>query len=100
MPKIINQIRKMGEQSDQLTPSKTLYDVGWRELIIRNLVAGLSRSFGSLLFNVFILLIVGSILVKTIWPQAQSIFESLMNASKTMNQFSQTFGQLGNFSAH
>jgi len=95
--KILSPVKKIGEQSDQLTSSKTLYDVSWRELVLRNLIAGISRAFGGLLFNVIILLILGSILFTAVWPQAQSFFNSLMNASKTMSQFSQTFNQFNNF---
>lgn len=90
-------IKKLGEQSDQIAPGRSLYDVGWSELIAKNFIAGISRAFGGLVFNLLALIIIGSILVKTIWPQAQGFLDSLMNVSQTITQFEQNLVKLNNF---
>ncbi len=88
-------IKKIGEQLDNVGKDKqgndrTIYDVGWGTLIGRNLVAGMSRALGSLFLNVLFLVVLGSFLAKFIWPQLQSSFSSIMNASEVLNQFGHT----------
>ena len=88
-------IKKLGEQADNVGKDsrgqdRTIYDVGWGTLVGRNLVAGMSRALGGLILNVLFLAVLGSFLVKFVWPQLQASYSSILNASEVLNQFGQT----------
>ena len=88
-------IRKIGENLDNLGKDaqgnyRTIYDVSWRTLIGRNLVAGMSRALGGLFLNVLFLVVLGSFIATYIWPQLQGSFSSITNASEVLNQFGHT----------
>jgi len=87
-------IRKFGEQADRVTGERTIYDVSWGELVGRNFVAGMSRALGGLLFNVVLIVILGTLAVRYVWPQLQPVVENLRQSYQTLYDLEESLSQL------
>ena len=48
---------QMGSGADRIGRNRTIYDVGWRELVVKNFVAGLSRAVGGLVLNLLFFIV-------------------------------------------
>lgn len=83
----------MGEQADNLIGNRTIYDVGWGELVGRNLVAGISRALGGLLLNIVLIVILGSLVARFIWPQLQPVIENLRQSYQTLFKLEETLSR-------
>ncbi len=71
---------------DQLTKSRTQYDVHWRELITRNFVAGFSRSLGMILGQIIFFVVVLALLSRFVLPTLTPLLDSFQNATDIFNQ--------------
>ncbi|HOZ03204.1 MAG TPA: hypothetical protein PKX78_01770 [Candidatus Woesebacteria bacterium] len=78
---------QMGSGADRIGRNRTIYDVGWRELVVKNFVAGLSRAVGGLVLNLVFFVIIGSFVFQLFWPQAQATIDSLLQASNKITGF-------------
>lgn len=85
--KIIKTTEEFGQAGDTLSHGRTIYDASWRELILKNLVAGMSRAVGGLILNIVLLIVVGSFVFRLIWPQAQTTINSLLQVSHKITSF-------------
>ncbi len=80
-------IEQMGSGADRIGKNRTIYDVGWRELVLKNFVAGMSRAVGGLVLNLLFFVIIGSFVFQLFWPQAQATINSLLQASNKITGF-------------
>ena len=85
--KITREIEKLSQAGDEVGRGRTIYDASWRELILKNLVAGMSRAVGGLILNIVLLIVVGSFVFRLIWPQAQTTINSLLQVSHKITSF-------------
>jgi hypothetical protein len=83
-------VRKLGEKADNVSGDRTIYDVGWGELMGRNFVAGMSRAVGGLFINIVLVVVVGSLVVQYVWPQLQPVVDQLNNSYQTLFRLEQT----------
>lgn len=72
---------------DQLSKSKTIYDVGWNELFWRNFVAGMARTIGSLLLYAVVLFFLTSIFLQRVWPILEPVLESFETSTQFLRGF-------------
>ena len=89
--KLTKTVEEFNQTGDALGRGRTIYDVGWRELIIKNVVAGMSRAVGGLVLNLVVLVVLGSFVFRLIWPQAQTTINSLLQASHKITNFETNF---------
>lgn len=74
------------QDPDQLTKSKTMYDVGTGEIIWRNFLAGMSRALGSMVIYFAVVLFLGNIFLNYIWPSLEPSFETLGETTELLQQ--------------
>ena len=89
--KLTKTVEEFGQAGDTLGRGRTIYDVSWRELVARNVVAGISRAMGGLVLNMVVLVALGSFIFRLIWPQAQTTINSLLQASHKITNFETNF---------
>jgi hypothetical protein len=69
---------------DEITATKTIYDVSKWEVFWRNLIAGAGRALGGIVLQAIFLLIVVNLFMSQVWPILQPIMESLQTTSQTL----------------
>ena len=78
---------------DDLTKTRTIYDVGTGELIWRNFLAGMSRAVGGLVVYLIVVFILGNLFLTYVWPVFQPQFESFQDLTKTLENTNSTLKQ-------
>lgn len=81
------------DDPDNITKSKTMYDVGIGEIMWRNFLAGISRALGGLVIYFVVIFIMGHIFLTYIWPVLEPSFATLGETTdllKQMNMIQQT----------
>lgn len=58
-------------------PTRTIYDVSPKEILWRNLLAGIASGFGALLVPLIVITILGNLFLVHIWPQLKPVFDAL-----------------------
>lgn len=86
---------KIGNGGDVFRNGRSIYDIGWWELIIRNFTAGISRAAGGLVLNLLVVFILGSLVFQAFWPQAQVVYSSLIQAFGQLTNLNQQLSSLG-----
>jgi hypothetical protein len=71
---------------DQLTDSKTMYDVSPGEIFWRNLIAGAGRGIGGLIFQAIFLLILVNLFVMYVWPVLEPLFKTVDTTNQALEQ--------------
>jgi hypothetical protein len=81
-------IVKSEDGADQVSKTKTIYDVGAFEIFWRNFLAGLSRSLGGILVYLTLLIIFGGVFFNIILPKFMPVINTYMNVFKSLETIS------------
>ncbi len=88
------------QEEDQLTNSKTIYDVSKSEIFWRNVIAGAGRAVGGIIFQAIFLLIVVNLFLAYVWPVVEPLINTLNSTTQTLQdlqgQTRSGFGLFGN----
>lgn len=71
---------------DQVTTTRTIYDVSKSEIFWRNVIAGAGRAVGGIILQAIFLLIVVNFFMKQVWPAVQPLVDTLNSTSATLQQ--------------
>lgn len=71
-------------EPDQLTTSKTIYDVSKWEIFWRNVIAGAGRALGGIILQAIFLLIIINLFLNQVWPVIQPILNTLQKTTETL----------------
>lgn len=89
------------EEPDQITKTKTIYDVSAGEIMWRNFLAGISRALGGMVIYFVVIFILSHIFLTYVWPVLEPSFQTLeettdllkqMNSLNPTNSINNTFG--------
>lgn len=69
--------KKSAQDQDQVSNFKTIYDVPYREIVLRNFTAGVSRGLGGFIFSLTVLAILGAFYFQYVQPTITSVANSL-----------------------
>lgn len=72
---------------DQLTNSKTIFDVSAGEIFWRNLVAGAGRAIGGIIFQIIFFFILFQIFNQFLLPTIQPLLDTLSITTETLQKF-------------
>lgn len=69
------------QDPDQLTKSKTIYDVSKWEIFWRSFIAGAGRALGGIILQAIFLIVVVNLFMNQVWPVLEPIMDSLQTTS-------------------
>lgn len=69
---------------DQVTQTKTIYDVSKWEIFWRNFIAGMGRALGSIILQAIFLIIVVNVFMNQVWPVLKPILNTLQMTTETL----------------
>lgn len=71
---------------EQITSTKTIYEVSGFEVFWRNFVAGMGRAMGSLFVYLILFALIASIVNKYLMPHLLPLLTTLQDSVSTLNQ--------------
>lgn len=71
---------------DNVTETKTIYQVSASEIMWRNFLAGMSRALGGMVIYFVVAFIVGQVFLTFIWPVLEPTFNNLNQTTNMLNQ--------------
>jgi hypothetical protein len=88
-------ILKMAEP-DYIGPKKNLYSVGYRELVWRNFLAGISRGIGGVIVSFIFFVVIMGFVAQLLMPLLGGLFESFTQSTSAggQNQLIPSYEQL------
>jgi len=72
------------QDPDQITDTKTIFQVSPWEIFWRNIIAGMGRAVGSFVVYAVVLIVIGQILAQTVWPTIQPLLDTLQVSLETL----------------
>lgn len=69
---------------DQVTETKTMYDVSKWEIFWRNFLAGAARALGGILVQALFLIVVVNLFMNQVWPVLKPLLNTLQLTSETL----------------
>ncbi|PIR61376.1 MAG: hypothetical protein COY81_04320 [Candidatus Pacebacteria bacterium CG_4_10_14_0_8_um_filter_43_12] len=73
-------------EPDQISKTKTLYEVGAWEIFWRNFLAGASRTIGGLVIYLAVLYVLSNIFIAYVWPVIQPVFQQMGETTDLLKQ--------------
>ncbi|MDQ5951641.1 MAG: hypothetical protein QG639_922 [Patescibacteria group bacterium] len=74
------------DEPDQLTKTRTLYDVSVGEIMWRNFLAGISRALGGMVIYFVVAFLLGHVFLTYIWPVLEPSIETLGETGEILQQ--------------
>lgn len=74
------------DDPDQVTKTKTIYDVSASEIIWRNFLAGISRAVGGMVVYFLVAFLLGHVFLTFVWPILEPSIESLGKTGDVLQQ--------------
>lgn len=71
---------------DQLTKTKTIYEVSGFEVFWRNFIAGMGRAMGSLFVYLILFALIASIVNRFLMPHVLPLLTTLQDSVSTLNE--------------
>ena len=73
-------------KNDRISKTRTMYDVSAFEIIWRNFLAGASRAFGSLIFYIIFITIIGSFLLQFFLPKVMPTINKFLKMGDSLEK--------------
>jgi hypothetical protein len=77
------------EHEDSITKTKTIYDVGFFEIIWRNFLAGLSRAMGGIFLYLIFMFLFSIVFMQVIFPKLMPYINNISNVTNSLNSMQQ-----------
>ncbi len=74
---------------DQLTQTRTIYDVSKWEVFWRNVIAGAGRALGGIILQAIFLFIIANLFINQVWPLVKPIIGMLETTTNSLEQLNQ-----------
>jgi hypothetical protein len=74
---------------DQLTDTKSIYNVSKWEIFWRNFIAGMGRALGAIILQAIFLLVIVNLFMNQVWPVIQPILQMMETTTQSLEQLNQ-----------
>ncbi len=79
----------MQTDPDMLTETKSIYAASYSDIFWRNLVAGMARAIGGVLFQLLFLVIMYNFFMAYAWPYVATLMDTLKSTTNTLQMLEQ-----------